>query len=487
MTNLHLDNFMNNDLKRAYIYLKGVLNHNIGISEGVDHQATIEGIQKDISFRGPTAWILVIAIAIASIGLNVNSTAVVIGAMLISPLMGPILGIGLSVGTNDFETLIRSLKNLGLAVGISLFTSTLYFLVTPLSVENSELLARTSPTILDVLVALFGGFAGAIAGSRKEKTNVIPGVAIATALMPPLCTAGYGLANFKMTFFLGAFYLFFINSVFISLATFLVVKYLKFPLVSYIDKEKAKRYRVLSTAFLVITIIPSVVIFLNVIQETRFNLKANDFVRERATFDGAELLSSKFTYTDTLSKIDLYFIGKKIPTEKEKELNEDLKLYGISGEETFAITDKTIVKIHQGEGNDMEMDKRLEEYNKSLRVGILEDIYEKNEKLMEDKDARIRELENKLIKLTVRDSIPYMQLSKELKFQFKEIKNFSYANTVQLVQGDSSFVYDTIPTFLIDIDNNVRKKDKTMISSNIKEWLNVRLNDTTIRVVNLNE
>ncbi|WP_346860462.1 DUF389 domain-containing protein [uncultured Draconibacterium sp.] len=206
-------------------FLRSVLS----INDGTDIPATIEGIKRDIGFRGPTAWILIFSIFIASIGLNINSTAVIIGAMLISPLMGPILGIGLSIGTNDFETLVRSLKNLGIAVSIALFTSTLYFIITPLTIEQSELLARTKPTILDVMVALFGGFAGILAGSRKEKTNVIPGVAIATALMPPLCTAGYGLATLKLSYFFGAFYLFFINSVFISLATFLVVRYLKFP------------------------------------------------------------------------------------------------------------------------------------------------------------------------------------------------------------------------------------------------------------------
>jgi uncharacterized hydrophobic protein (TIGR00271 family) len=198
-----------------WIALKRLYNHIFGFEEGTDILSTIEGIKRDIVFRGHTAWILIFSILIASIGLNVNSTAVIIGAMLISPLMGPILGVGLSIGIFDFNTFVKSLKNFGIAILISLITSTLYFIITPLDIEQSEILARTKPTLLDVLVALFGGFAGIIAGSRKEKSNVIPGVAIATALMPPLCTAGYGLANLKFDYFLGAFYLF-LSTLFLS-------------------------------------------------------------------------------------------------------------------------------------------------------------------------------------------------------------------------------------------------------------------------------
>ncbi|OQY04916.1 MAG: TIGR00341 family protein, partial [Bacteroidetes bacterium 4572_117] len=191
----------------------------LSIKEGTDIQGTIESIKKDMVFRGITVWILIASIFIASIGLNVNSIPVVIGAMLISPLMGPILGIGLSVGTNDWDLLLRALKNFGIAIVISLITSIIYFLLTPLKEASPELIARTKPTILDVMIAIFGGMAGIVAGSRREKTNVIPGVAIATALMPPLCTAGYGIATGQFTVFFGAFYLFFINSVFIALST----------------------------------------------------------------------------------------------------------------------------------------------------------------------------------------------------------------------------------------------------------------------------
>ena len=193
-----------------------------------DEQLTVESIRNGVEFRGANLWILVFATFIASLGLNVNSTAVIIGAMLISPLMGPIMGVGLAIGINDFELMKRSLKSYFIATVFSVTTATIYFAFTPLDEVQSELLARTSPTIYDVFIALVGGLAGIVAVATKEKGNVIPGVAIATALMPPLCTAGFGLATGNLFYFLGAFYLYFINSVFISLATFLGVRFMKF-------------------------------------------------------------------------------------------------------------------------------------------------------------------------------------------------------------------------------------------------------------------
>ncbi|MDE6547597.1 MAG: DUF389 domain-containing protein, partial [Muribaculaceae bacterium] len=152
-------------------------------------------IREGVSFRGTNIIVLIIAIFIASLGLNTNSTAVIIGAMLISPLMGPIIGIGLAVGIQDFELMKRSFRNLLAAAFFSVITSCVYFLISPVNEGHSELLARTSPTIYDVFIAFFGGSAGILAIASKVKGNVIPGVAIATALMPPLCTVGYGLAT----------------------------------------------------------------------------------------------------------------------------------------------------------------------------------------------------------------------------------------------------------------------------------------------------
>ncbi|WP_297086869.1 DUF389 domain-containing protein [uncultured Draconibacterium sp.] len=473
----------NSNSRYLVVAVRRFLRHILSIKDGTDVQATIEGIKRDIGFRGPTAWILIFSIFIASIGLNVNSTAVIIGAMLISPLMGPILGIGLSIGTNDFETLLRSLKNLGIAVSIALITSTLYFSLTPLNIEQSELLARTQPTILDVLVALFGGFAGIVAGSRKEKSSVIPGVAIATALMPPLCTAGYGLATLKMNYFFGAFYLFFINSVFISLATFLVVKYLKFPHVSFLNPIKAKRYRIVLILFLIITIIPSGVIFYRVIQETRFTIAAENFIAEKCYFDGSELISKKVTYSDTLSTIDLYYLGNDVSDERKMHLQDMLLNYGLVGTSRFPITKKTVVRVHQETDMSIDFEKRMTDFNNDLRLNILEDIYTKNEQSIRDKDLKIKLLEDEVFRLNKKDTIPYKQVNKEIKYHFSEVEKYSFAKATQVVSIGDTVQMDTIPLFAVSFNKQVKVSEKDDLKSRISEWLQIRLNTKNIKVI----
>ncbi len=455
----------------------------LGIREGTDTAAVIEGIKKDIGFRGHTAWILMFSIIIASIGLNVNSIAVIIGAMLISPLMGPILGIGLSVGTNDFETLIKAMKNLGIAVGLSLFTSTLYFLLSPLDVAQTELIARTKPTILDVLVALFGGFAGIVAGSRKEKTNVIPGVAIATALMPPLCTAGYGLATLQIHYFLGAFYLFFINSVFIALSTYLVVRYLRFPVVREIEPQKRKKYRRIFYVFLFVTIIPSAIIFYQVIQETRFKAAADNFVSKSVHFEGTELLSYKLAYSDTLSRIDLFFIGKPVDQEKQLFLTDRLADFGLSEKRGLRITRKTEIIIHQEQSDPTDIDQRFARMNADLRAGILEDLYTKNEQVIRDKDLKIKLLEDEVLNLRKQDTIPLLQIDREMKYQFGNIKNYSYGRTIGVTEVNDTIVYDTIPTFFLDFRDGLSTSFKRNEGKKVESWLRIRLADDKIRTI----
>src|SRR5690606_16316069 len=221
------------------------------------------------------------------IGLNLNSPAVIIGAMLIAPLMGPILGVGLAVGTNDVELLWKALKNFGVMVSISLVTSTIYFLITPLVEHHPEILARTTPTTLDILVAIFGGIAGIVAGSRKEKNNVIPGVAIATALMPPLCTSGFGLATGNWNFFFGAFYLFMLNSIFICVSTIIGVRYLGFPMKKFVNKAREKKVKTWMAIVMTIIIIPSLWIFYGVVRESWFRSHADRFVSEVIVMHGA--------------------------------------------------------------------------------------------------------------------------------------------------------------------------------------------------------
>ena len=227
----------------------------MNMRDGADKERIVVEIKKNISFKGHVAWILVCSIFIASIGLNLNSTAVIIGAMLLSPLMGPILGIGLGVGIYDRELLIDSIRNFILAVVISLVTAWIYFWISPLKEITPEMLSRTNPSILDALIALFGGLAGIIAVSRKEISNVIPGVAIATALMPPLCTAGYGLAVGEYDIFFEAFYLFFLNSSLIFIPTFLVIKYLGLPVVHQLNEAQDRKVKLYILTFTLLILI----------------------------------------------------------------------------------------------------------------------------------------------------------------------------------------------------------------------------------------
>jgi len=269
---------MDKDIKT---YLKSLVRQYINIGEHVDTEDAAERIKSAIWFRGPNVWILAFAIVLASVGLNVNSTAVIIGAMLVSPLMGPIIGTGLALGTNDVDLLKSAFKNLLVMVIISLLASTLYFILSPLALANpTELEARTSPTIYDVLIALFGGLAGILENSRKERGTVLSGVAIATALMPPLCTAGYGLAHGNLHYFVGALYLFVINSVFIALATYFMVVYLKFKPVAGIAPELAEKRRKIITGVLIVVLVPSLWSAFNLVRENNFERNARTFIEE---------------------------------------------------------------------------------------------------------------------------------------------------------------------------------------------------------------
>lgn len=294
-----------------------------------DFEKTDESIRSNIQFKSANAWTLVFAIFIASVGLNVNSTAVIIGAMLISPLMGPIVGAGYALGVYDFELLKKSWKNLLIAVGISVFTSMIYFLLSPFDQAQSELLARTSPTFYDVIIAAFGGAAGIIALSRREKGNAIPGVAIATALMPPLCTAGFGLANGEFKYFIGALYLFIINSVFIFLSTYLFVRYMRFKKVSYAEiKDQKKIDRWIMTVVGVV-IIPSIVLAWLLLQETNFNNKVKSFIASEVKFKGTLVVDKKINYSWNTKSIEFALIGRKLSKSDLEILEEKKKRYGL--------------------------------------------------------------------------------------------------------------------------------------------------------------
>lgn len=269
-------------------------------------------IREGVSFRGMNSLILVVAIFIASLGLNTNSTAVIIGAMLISPLMGPIIGMGLAVGVHDFELMKRSFRNLAIAAGISVATSCVYFMISPVNENHSELLARTTPTIYDVLIGFFGGAAGILAIAAKNKGNVIPGVAIATALMPPLCTAGYGLATLQPNYLFGALYLFFINSVFIAVATYAGIKLMRFKLKAFADPVRARRVRRTVYIIATLTMIPAIFLTYVMFVENNFKNDCQDFVNNEFNFPDTQVLNYKCEYHKDNSTLSVALIGQPL-------------------------------------------------------------------------------------------------------------------------------------------------------------------------------
>lgn len=308
--------------------LRTALNRHFNLlNDKEDERTVIEQVKGSIAFRGTNLWILMFAILIASLGLNVNSTAVIIGAMLISPLMGPIIGMGLSVGISDFDLMKQSLKNYGIATLISVLTATLYFFISPLSEARSELLARTFPTLYDVLIAFCGGAAGVLALTTKSKGQVIPGVAIATALMPPLCTAGYGLATAQWSYFFGAFYLFFINTVFIALSTFLGVKLLRFHSHSNLMPELAKRGKRLVTAVVVATMIPAAVLTVDIVKKDILARNMKAFVDHELAQSGTQIISFGTEY-DTLRVVA---VGRVISDAEIQDAQAHLANYKLRG------------------------------------------------------------------------------------------------------------------------------------------------------------
>ncbi|MBQ7501507.1 DUF389 domain-containing protein [bacterium] len=297
----------------------------VHIDEETEKEA-IESITEGIAFKGINLWILIFAIFVASLGLNVNSTAVIIGAMLISPLMGPIIGMGLAIGINDFELLKKSFSNYGVATLISVLTATIYFLISPLSEAQSELLARTSPTVYDIMIAFFGGAAGALAVVIKGRTNVVPGVAIATALMPPLCTAGFGLATGQWTFFIGAFYLFFINTVFICLATFLGVRFMGFKAKNSLNPERDKLVRRYIWTVVLLTMIPAAFLTAYTVKMSVLNANFSDYIKEQLNFSGMRIVASDLNVRKKTLRV--VAVGKEITKKEIANAEDKLSRYG---------------------------------------------------------------------------------------------------------------------------------------------------------------
>jgi uncharacterized hydrophobic protein (TIGR00271 family) len=439
-----------------------------------DREATMNAIKADIPLKGATAWILVCSIFVASIGLNANSTAVVIGAMLISPLMGPILGIGLSIAINDIDTLKKSLINFGVMILLSVFTAFLFFWLFPLREESSELLARTKPDIRDVLIAFFGGLALIIARTKKGTiASVIFGVAIATALMPPLCTVGYGLAgaltnnSSGLNFAAGAMYLFIINTIFIALATFLVLKLLRFPMIKYANSARRKNIARIASFLAILVMIPAGFTFVNVLRESTFNNNAKLFIeKELDALPNASYLKKYAAYhynKNDISTIELTSFGADQIPESTLNLLKNRLL-------TYSPLKDTKLLLNQSLKDDSFQDEVR--YMEELRSRDSLDLLTKNQKInfLEHKVSELSKLE--------KDIIPFDDICAEAKINYDNIKTLSYAKT--FVSNFSRI--DTLVVFNVtwdeSISNQVKEKDRVKLFN----WLKYKLKLDTLVV-----
>lgn len=444
--------------KQKYL-IKGFIEKYLDLNKNKeDEQLTVETIRNGVEFKGANLWILIFATFIASLGLNVNSTAVIIGAMLISPLMGPIMGVGLAIGQNDFELLKRSLKNYLVATLFSVITATLYFSFTPLNEVQSELLARTSPTIYDVFIALFGGMAGIVALSTKEKGNVIPGVAIATALMPPLCTAGFGLATGNLLYFLGAFYLYFINSVFISLATVIGVRVMHFQLKAFVDKEREKMVKRYIVLIALGTMIPAVYLTYGIVKETFYQSAANHFISKEMDFPETQVLDRKISY-DT-KEIRVVLIGKEVPEDRIVEARSKLKDYKLNN---------TKLVVFQGVNNSTADIS-------NIRSMVMEDFYRNSEKELASQKQKIDSLE-KIVQLHKETGMADMKIASEMKVLFPAVNTLAITQTLKLNIG--AVQTDTVTYVILGCEKSPSATEKKKMS----EWLKTRTGAKKLKLI----
>lgn len=426
----------------------------VNLEGHIDTEAAERSIRNNIYFRGPNAWILAIAIIIASVGLNVNSIPVVIGAMLISPLMGPIFGLGLGLGISDVQLVKSSGKNLLVMVAISITASFLYFAITPLSLSNpTELLARTNPTIYDVLIALFGGFAGIFEQCRKEKGTVFAGVAIATALMPPLCTAGFGLAGGNFGYFFGAMYLFFINCLFIMLATYISVKYFEFRQTEFSDISTGRKTKRIITMLIILFIVPSIWSAVILINQNRFEENAIAFIEHSKSYGKSIIYDYKIDHNDG-STIELSFVGEPLDDSTKNNIYNTASRYGINKEQLIINDHTTTDSVNE--------------------IELVKDIYDRMDQEIDSREVEIARLRAELKKYES-TAIPYTQLSREIA------SNYPTVHEVHIARGEGvaidsieSSKHSTIVVLYTSesIDSDTYNK--------MESWLKIRLEEESI-------
>lgn len=431
----------------------------------VSQQEAEANIREAVSFKGTNILILILAILIASLGLNTNSTAVIIGAMLISPLMGPIIGIGLGVGIHDFDLLKRCIRNLIMAAGLSVIAATLYFLISPVNEQHSELLARTSPTIYDVLIAFVGGGAGIIALGSTNKGNVIPGVAIATALMPPLCTAGYGLATWQLNYFFGAFYLFVINSIYIAFATFIGVKLMKYQGVSNADTARASRVRHIVYVLAILTMLPSIYLTYGMLKQSKFVVNADNFINDECVFPDTQVLNRKAYIQNGKKYLSLTLIGRPLPIDSLRQvLTPKLRFYGLQGTDLIFI---------QGGNPDKTPGKGTDAYSPSV-----DDVYRLAQTTISRQQSRIDSLENVIAMNTAAlDDGP--QVAPEIKVLFPTVSSIGVSSTV--LTNPTTLENDTTTVAIVRVRHRLHREERKKLT----EYLQARLNIAKITLVEM--
>ncbi len=439
-------------------------------ADSATRQEVINNISNGVEFRGTNLWVLIFATFIASLGLNVNSTAVIIGAMCISPLMGPIIGFGLALGINDYALMKKSLRNLGFMITVAMFTSTTFFLISPISTAQSELLARTMPTLYDVLIAVFGGAAGIVAQTRKDRTStVIPGVAIATALMPPLCTAGFGLATMQLKYFIGALYLFFINMVCIALVTYLFIRFLKYPRQISPDPKTEKRVKLYMSVTLAIVIIPSTIIAYYLVRQTIFESNADRFVNTVFKYENTRVLECKKTYNmmQDPSIIEVVLLGEELSEEVVDNARSQMAAYDLKDTKLIVTQTtwpgETQIDFASVQQSYSELLAERNEQINFLRARITE-----RDSHIDHLTARIAEYENNPI-----DTFAYASISQECLTMSESIKEVSLAR--HIVYDSVGHKADTMLVCIIKSDSLAINEQER-----ITRWLSIRGNNKNV-------
>ena len=454
---------MENKTKKERGYLNLFIRRLLSLrNDKAPEEETIASIKASVEFRGANLWILIFAIFVASLGLNTNSAAVIIGAMLISPLMGPIMGMGLGVGINDLELLKRAFRSFATATIFSVLTATFYFAITPIDEAQSELLARTSPTIYDVLIALFGGLAGIVAlcSTGQRGGNVIPGVAIATAIMPPLCTTGFGIATGNWIYAAGAFYLYLINSIFISLATFIGVNIFDFKKKVFVDKQREKRVKHIIVTIAVLTMLPSTLLTYMLVRENFFTSKANNFVAQVVTSEQTQVIAKEVDYHT--KEIRLVTIGEEIP---EKELTR-MK----SQMENFGLEDAKL-SIVQGTKNLSASELKTMLNDPASRQA------DKNAQLLANEQQRADKLQKEL-DVYKKTELQAQSISAEMATLFPEAARVSIARTFSYAVSDS-LQKDSLTL----VSLTLKKKLNTETREKMEEWLKTRLKTPDMKLI----